>query len=77
MPMDGEVCLPLPVLQSESLRLWRSPRSLVGGEALRLALKKSTKEGDAEVDIGEEVSIPLSPTTFDKKAKVVERNVER
>lgn len=102
MPVDGEVCLPLPVLESNSLVLWRSPTKLVGGEALREALDEveanrkkyekkggqgdesraetaggSSADGDAEVDQPQEVSVQLPPTTFDRKAKVVERHSER
>lgn len=99
MPIDAEACLPLPLLESGLLRLWRSPRELVGGEALKTALeaasprKKTVDDAaeDVEIggaegaqgreewddDLGEEVCVTLTPTTFDRKAKVVERHSHR
>lgn len=81
IPVDGEVSVPLPVLQSMSLRLWRSPRTLVGGEALKSALeafdqRAKNRRGSVyeDADIGEEVVVTLPSRAFDKKAKVVERN---
>ena len=89
VPVGDEVCLPFPVLDSRVLRLWRWPRALVGGEALGKALceKKKARSGastprtdrdwgDARegVDVEEEVSVPITPTTFDRKKKVPERH---
>lgn len=95
------------------LRLWKSPRTLVGGEALKKVLqaeaeKGKTKrgsrggggvgsrgasmrgadrfgsgplEGAAEgawlADIGDEVSVGISSTTFDRNKKVVERHSQK
>lgn len=135
MPVDEEVCLPLPVLLSGSLTMWQSPSALVGGKALKKALadaeatrKKHERrgsgvsassgsavgavdggvspevaaagagsgfggggddavvgdydyehdgDGDGVVDTTQEVSVPLPPSTFDRKAKVVERHSRR
>lgn len=62
------------------LRLWRSPGSLVGGEALKSTLQayakraKDRKKRDIGIDVGEYVPVVLPPTAFDKRAKVVERH---
>lgn len=102
IPVDAEVCVPFPVLHERKLRLWRSPRAMVGGEALKAALEADADSARAKVgpggaaeggwwpgfgggqegedraeDVGEEVSVPLTPTTFDRKAKVVERHSHR
>lgn len=108
VPVDAEICLPFPLLHGGELRLWRSPRKLVGGEALKKVLEAEkdaarrrsglrggnggvgggggggagTGEGEWEgavetVDIGEEVTVPISPTTFDRRAKVVDRHSHR
>lgn len=74
VPVDAEVCLPLPVLDSRELYLWRSPRTLVGGRALRKALED---EEEAFSDIGDRVLVPITPTTFDRKKRVAERHSSR
>lgn len=96
LPVDSEVCIPFPVLRDEALRLWRSPRTLVGGDALRRALDKDSKRGrtsgwieqtsagdrrgqgqEEETDEGEEVSVNITPSMFDRTRKVVERHSKR
>lgn len=74
VPMDAEVCLPLPVLDSGKLYLWRSPKTLVGGRGLRKALED---EEEAFSDIGDRVLVNISPTTFDRKKRVAERHSPR
>lgn len=93
------------------LRFWKSPRTLVGGEALKKALKaEAEKEARAKrglsggsrgtsvrgasrfgsggwdgaaaeaaeaVDIGEEVSVDIPSTTFDRNKRVVERHSQK
>ena len=43
LPVDSEVCVPFPLLRDEALRFWRSPRALVGGDALKRALEEESK----------------------------------
>lgn len=92
IPVDAEVCVPFPILHGRELRLWRSPRALMGGEALKRALEAAEEQvnrserdpnassraeqrsSEDEVDEADEVLVPITPTTFDRKAKVVERH---
>lgn len=97
------------------LRIWKSPRALVGGEALKKVLQVEAEKGGAKrgshggggggggrrgtpmrgadrfgsgplegaaegawlADIGDEVPVAISSTTFDRNKKVVERHSQK
>lgn len=91
------------------LRFWKSPRTLVGGESLKKALKAEeerearAKRGsrgalgvsvrgasrfgsggleaaagaEEEADVGDELSVAISATTFDRTKRVVERHSQK
>lgn len=52
VPVDSEVCVPFPLLRDEALRFWRSPRTLVGGDALTRALEEESKRNSARRRLG-------------------------
>ena len=53
LPVDSEVCVPFPLLRDESLRFWKSPRALVGGDALKRALEEEIKRNSARGWLGQ------------------------